>query len=126
MLRSTPPNVLEPSVFELLASLLTRTTYLLTDSASQHSTPQARLAIVGKGPAEAELKQYFHGTNTKFMGLLQGEALSRAYAAADVFVMPSESETLGFVVLEAMASGVPPVCAAAGGLINLVTDEQTG
>jgi len=90
------------------------------------SIPEARLAIVGKGPAEAELKQYFHGTNTKFMGLLQGEALSRAYAAADVFVMPSESETLGFVVLEAMASGVPPVCAAAGGLINLVRDEQTG
>ena len=39
-------------------------------------------------------------------GLLQGEALSRAYAAADVFVMPSESETLGFVVLESMASQV--------------------
>lgn len=36
----------------------------------------------------------------------QGEELSRAYAAADVFVMPSESETLGFVVLEAMASQV--------------------
>ena len=45
-----------------------------------------------------------------FTGLMRGEALSRAYASADVFVMPSESETLGFVVLEAMASGVPTVC----------------
>jgi sulfoquinovosyltransferase len=88
--------------------------------------PEARLAIVGKGPAEAELKQYFAGTNTKFLGLMQGESLSRAYASADVFVMPSESETLGFVVLEAMASGVVPVCAAAGGLINLVRDGATG
>ena len=43
-----------------------------------------------------------------FTGLLKGEDLSRAFAAADVFVMPSDSETLGFVVLEAMASGVPP------------------
>ena len=39
--------------------------------------------MVGKGPAEAELKQYFAGTKTKFMGLMQGEALSRACAAAD-------------------------------------------
>jgi len=88
--------------------------------------PEARLAIVGKGPAEAELKEHFAGTDTKFMGLMQGEALSRAYAAADVFVMPSESETLGFVVLESMASGVPTVCAAAGGLINLCKDGETG
>ena len=40
--------------------------------------------------------------------------------------MPSDSETLGFVVLEAMASCVPTVCANAGGLPNLVIDEQTG
>lgn len=88
--------------------------------------PQARLAVVGQGPAEAELKEYFTGTDTKFMGLMQGEDLSRAYAAADVFVMPSESETLGFVVLESMASGVPTVCANAGGVPNLVKDGVTG
>jgi len=88
--------------------------------------PDARLAIVGCGPAEADLRRTFEGTNTVFMGLMQGEELSRAYAAADVFVMPSESETLGFVVLESMASQVPAVCAAAGGLVNLVRDGQTG
>lgn len=88
--------------------------------------PEARLAIVGHGPAEAELKLLFAGTDTKFMGLMQGEDLSRAYAAADVFVMPSESETLGFVVLESMASGVPTVCANAGGVPNLVKDGETG
>ena len=36
--------------------------------------PQARLAVVGQGPAEDELKQYFAGTDTKFMGLMQGPA----------------------------------------------------
>jgi len=88
--------------------------------------PEARLAIVGAGPAEADLRQVFKGTDTVFTGLMTGETLSRAYAAADVFVMPSESETLGFVVLEAMASSVPPVGAAAGGIPNLVKDGVNG
>ena len=88
--------------------------------------PEARLAIVGSGPAEPMLRAHFKGMDVKFMGLLTGEALSRAYAAADVFVMPSESETLGFVVLEAMASQVPPVGARAGGIPNLVRDGENG
>ena len=58
-------------------------------------TPGARLAFVGDGPAREELKAYFAGTPTTFMGMLHGEELSAAYASADVFVMPSETETLG-------------------------------
>ena len=88
--------------------------------------PQARLAVVGAGPAEEELKEHFQGTDTVFMGLMSGEALSRAYAAADVFVMPSESETLGFVVLEAMASEVPPVGAAALVVGSVVVGSLAG
>ena len=53
--------------------------------------------------------------------MLTGEELSSAYASADVFVMPSETETLGFVALEAMASGLPVVAVAAGGLVDIVT-----
>jgi sulfoquinovosyltransferase len=53
--------------------------------------------------------------------MMKGEALSQAYASADIFIMPSESETLGFVVLEAMASGVPVVAVAAGGLTDIIT-----
>lgn len=52
---------------------------------------------------------------------MRGADLSAAYATADIFVMPSESETLGFVVLEAMASGVPVVSVAAGGLTDIIT-----
>ncbi|GBF97348.1 UDP-Glycosyltransferase glycogen phosphorylase [Raphidocelis subcapitata] len=55
------------------------------------------------------------------MGMMKGQELSEAYASADVFVMPSETETLGFVVLEAMASGVPVVAVAAGGLTDILT-----
>jgi len=57
---------------------------------------------------------------------MKGQELSEAYASADVFVMPSETETLGFVVLEAMASGVPVVAVAAGGLTDIVTHNTTG
>ncbi|PRW61558.1 sulfoquinovosyl transferase SQD2-like [Chlorella sorokiniana] len=89
--------------------------------------PGARLAFVGDGPAREELKQYFAGTPTVFMGMMHGEELSAAYASADVFVMPSETETLGFVVLEAMASGVPVVAVRAGGIPDILTKQgRTG
>lgn len=55
--------------------------------------------------------------------MLKGEELSQAYASADIFVMPSESETLGFVVLEAMASGLAVVAVAAGGLTDIITQK---
>lgn len=53
--------------------------------------------------------------------MLRGEELSSAYASADIFMMPSETETLGFVALEAMASGLPVVAVAAGGLVDIIT-----
>jgi sulfoquinovosyltransferase len=88
--------------------------------------PNARLAIVGRGPQEEELKEWFAGTKTVFCGQLSGDELSQAFASADVFCMPSDSETLGFVVLESMASGVPVVGAAAGGIPDLISDGETG
>lgn len=88
--------------------------------------PGARLCIVGQGPQEEELKEYFKGTDTVFTGQLSGDELSSAFASADVFMMPSDSETLGFVVLESMASGVPVVGCAAGGIPDLIRDGDTG
>jgi len=82
--------------------------------------PNTRLAIVGAGPAEAELKKIFKGTNTVFTGQISGDELSSAFASADAFCMPSDSETLGFVVLESMASGVPVVGANAGGIPSII------
>lgn len=89
--------------------------------------PGCRMVFVGDGPQRAELEEHFAGLPVTFMGLMRGEALSQAYSSADVFVMPSETETLGFVVLEAMASGIPVVAVAAGGLTDILSKQgQTG
>jgi sulfoquinovosyltransferase len=56
--------------------------------------------------------------------IMLGEELSQSFASADVFLMPSDSETLGFVVLESMASGVPVIGANAGGIPNLIDEVR--
>jgi len=88
--------------------------------------PQVRLAIVGDGPSRPSLERLFAGTATTFTGYLRGDALATAYASADVFVFPSANETLGNVVLEAMASGLPVIAPRSGGLLDHVTDGKTG
>jgi len=85
--------------------------------------PEVRLAFIGDGPYRTDLEQMFQGMNVTFTGMLQGEELSQAYASGDIFITPSETETLGFVVLEAMASGVPVVAARAGGIPDIVTQD---
>lgn len=88
--------------------------------------PEVRLAIVGDGPARRELERHFRDTPTFFAGYLRGEALAAAYASADLFVMPSRTETLGLVLLEAMAAGCPVVACRAGGIPDAVENGVTG
>lgn len=88
--------------------------------------PNARIAFIGDGPYREELERMFTGMPAVFTGMLQGEELSQAYASGDVFMMPSESETLGLVVLEAMSSGIPVVAARAGGVPDIIPPEQDG
>jgi glycosyltransferase involved in cell wall biosynthesis len=61
--------------------------------------------VVGDGPARAGLEKQY--PKAVFLGARHGEALAEAYAAADVFVFPSRTDTFGLVLLEALASGVP-------------------
>lgn len=61
--------------------------------------------VVGEGPARAALAKRF--PETVFLGARQGEDLAQVYAAADVFVFPSLTDTFGLVLLEALASGLP-------------------
>ncbi len=88
--------------------------------------PGVRLAIVGDGPLRSDLERQFEGTPTVFTGYMQGAELARVYASADMFVLPSSTETLGLVLLEAMAAGCPVVACRAGGVPDAVEDGVTG
>ncbi len=83
-----------------------------------------RMVVVGDG-AEGKWLQ----RNTRqadFTGVLTGTDLSRAFANLDIFVFPSETDTFGIVVLEALASGVPAVVSSVGGPKDSVQHRETG
>jgi glycosyltransferase involved in cell wall biosynthesis len=80
--------------------------------------------IVGDGPIRAELQNLM--PNAIFLGFQSGINLSTAYASSDVFAFPSTTETFGNVTVEAMASGIPPVCAREGGAFGIINDGITG
>ncbi len=88
--------------------------------------PGLHIAIVGDGPDRERLQSKASGRRIHFTGFLRGDELAAAYASADLFVMPSVTETLGFVVLESMSSGTPAVAAAAGGVPDLVSHGENG
>ena len=83
--------------------------------AMQQKNPKLRFVIVGDGPMAGELRR--DCPEAVFCGTLAGEELARAYASADIFLFPSETETFGNVTVEAMASGLAVIAynyAAAG------------
>ncbi len=88
--------------------------------------PATRLALVGDGPYRQQLEKIFEGTATTFVGYLCGEELASAYASGDAFLFPSSTETLGLVLLEAMAAGCPVVGANKGGIPDIITDGKNG
>lgn len=88
--------------------------------------PEARLALVGDGPQRPLLEQRLATLPVHFGGYLRGEELASAVASADVFVFPSQTDTLGLVLLEAMAAGTPVVAAAGGGVPEVVRDGLNG
>ena len=91
---------------------------------------KAYLAIIGSGPsASIEVWKQKHGEGNRVYctgKYLKGEDLARAYASADIFVLPSSFETLGNVILEAMASQVAVVACNAGGVTHMVRNRQNG
>lgn len=88
--------------------------------------PQLALAVIGEGPVRADLEKVFNGTNTIFTGLRRGRDLAQAYASADAFVFPSVTETLGLVILEGMASGLPILAARSAPTLEQITDGVNG
>ena len=88
--------------------------------------PSACLALVGDGPYRGQLEKIFENTKTNFIGYLSGEELASAYASGDIFLFPSSTETLGLVLLEAMAAGCPVIGANKGGIPDIINDGING
>ena len=86
--------------------------------------PRAGMVVVGDGPMRRNLQTRY--PQVRFVGMQTGEALSRYYAAADLFLFPSLSDTFGNVVLEALASGVPVVAFDLGAAAELVQGSGAG
>ncbi len=106
-------------VWEKDLRILAETSTLL--SARRHDVV---FALAGDGPARHELEQMMPGAI--FLGQITGKPLSTAYASSDLLVFPSTTETFGNVVLEAMASGIVPVCARKGGPAGVIEHGVTG
>jgi glycosyltransferase involved in cell wall biosynthesis/predicted metal-dependent phosphoesterase TrpH len=87
--------------------------------------PRLHLVLAGGGPEQPRLAQRL-GDRASFLGWLEGAELARAYASADAFCFPSETDTFGQVVLEAQASGIPVLAVDAGGPRELIANGVDG
>lgn len=90
---------------------------------------KVHLALIGDGPIrkELELKTFARvRADVSFHGFMSQQELAYAYASSDIFVFPSETETLGLVAIEAMAGGLPVVGVAARGMTATVKHGETG
>jgi glycosyltransferase involved in cell wall biosynthesis len=67
------------------------------------------VTFIGDGPDRSRLRRLFRGAHASFVGTLDQRALADAYAAADVLLFPSDTDTVGLVLLEAVATGLPTV-----------------
>lgn len=88
------------------------------------SAARARLIIVGDGPYRAQMEREL--PEAVFLGFRHGAELAALYASADVFVFPSLTDTLGQVVMESQASGLPVLVSDQGGPKEVVGHERTG
>jgi glycosyltransferase involved in cell wall biosynthesis len=87
--------------------------------------PKVALVLVGDGPWMGRLREA-RVEGVHFLGYRTGVPLAEAYAAGDVFAFPSDTETFGNVVTEALASGLPVVAPAKGGVVDSVISGKTG
>jgi glycosyltransferase involved in cell wall biosynthesis len=82
------------------------------------------LIVIGDGPDLASLRTAY--PQAHFLGAIRGEALARHYAAADLFVFPSTTDTFGLVLLEACASGLRIAACPAPGPSDIFSEASCG
>ncbi|MEM6315679.1 MAG: glycosyltransferase, partial [Planctomycetota bacterium] len=85
-----------------------------------------RLVVAGVGPYLEAMKAELAGLPVHFTGPLDDDQLRPLYAGADLFVFPSRTDTLGQVVMEAQASGLPAIVSETGGPRETIDDNVTG
>ena len=88
--------------------------------------PGVRLALIGDGPNRPGLEHQLARRPVHFAGYLNGDELASAVASADALVFPSQTDTLGLVLLEAMAAGTPVIAANCGGAPDVVRHGFNG
>jgi glycosyltransferase involved in cell wall biosynthesis len=84
------------------------------------------LTIAGDGPYFDEMKRQLANLPAHFCGVQNDESLAHLYASSDLFIFPSRTDTLGQVVLEAQACGLPAIVSSEGGPKETVVDDLTG
>lgn len=88
-----------------------------------------QVLIVGDGPEKTKLQQYAgeHRISVVFSGFVNQSTLPRYYAASDIVILPSETETWGYVVNESFSCGVPVIVSESVGCApDMVDDGETG
>lgn len=99
--------------------------YLINHMSAEFND-QIHWMIVGDGPAKASLESQIENNNVTFTGFLPQKRVAEIVASSECFVFPSESETFGNVVLEALACGTAVVGANAGGVKTIIKESFTG
>ncbi|UCC68007.1 MAG: glycosyltransferase, partial [Armatimonadota bacterium] len=103
---------------------------LLRAVARLRRTHEFRLCVVGSGPMEGSLRRLAQrlGISDRviFCGSVPHEQMADYYSAADIFVFPSPTDTMGLVLVEAMSAGLPCVAVGKYGPGEVVIDGETG
>lgn len=87
---------------------------------------EAELLVVGDGPYRKTMERELRGHGAHFLGFRHGHELSSIYATSDLFLFPSTTDTLGQVVMESQASGLPVIVTNVGGPKEVVDHDLTG
>jgi glycosyltransferase involved in cell wall biosynthesis len=95
----------------------------------QQRYPEARLTIAHDGPLRKELEALAASLGlrqTKFIGCVSPRAMAALYDSADIYLMSPNADNMPLSVLECFAAGLPVVSSNAGGIPNIIEDQNTG